>query len=107
MTEYSSDGLPVYRPSKEDLESFEQEEERINALLRKSKRKRAQLKDLMRNRTTVEQGLTLWEIFFHVYSDVVNEFHDENALDPSSYNLLGCYSPIYDMYIRRLIKHVR
>jgi hypothetical protein len=108
MTEYSSDGLPVYCPSKEDLESFELEEERINALLRKSKRKRAQpLKDLMRDRTMPEQGLTLWEIFSHVYSDVVNEFHDENALDPSSCNSLGCYSPIYDMYIRRLIKHVR
>ena len=82
MTENSSDGLPVYRPSKEDLEYIEREDERLDALLRKSKRKRAQpFKDLMRDRTTVEQGLTLWEIFSRVYSDVIDEYAKECGLE--------------------------
>jgi hypothetical protein len=37
--------------------------------------RKQRLKDLMKERTTVEQGLTLRQIFCEVYSDVVEECH--------------------------------
>jgi hypothetical protein len=105
MTEYNSDGIPIRRLSKEESEYYEQEEERLNALLRKKKTKRTQpFKDLMRDRTTVQQALTLWEIFSHVFPDAIEEYHKEYGSDPSS---LKEFEPRYNMYIRRLIKHVR
>jgi hypothetical protein len=66
------------------------------------------LKNLMRDRYNVEQGLTLYQIFARVYPDAVLELHEEYGLkDPTSCNSLKHYDITYDKNIRQLIKHVR
>jgi hypothetical protein len=49
MTDNDKNNIPVIYVHEEDEEDFEREEQRVNALLRKPKKKRTQpLKDLMR-----------------------------------------------------------
>jgi hypothetical protein len=39
--------------------------------------RKQKLKDLMKNRTTVEEGLTVRQIFNEIYSDVFEEYCDK------------------------------
>jgi hypothetical protein len=73
MTDNDKNNIPVIYVHEEDEEDFEREEQRVNALLRKPKKKRTQpLKDLMRNRTELEQGLTMFQMFCEVFPDIVD-----------------------------------
>jgi hypothetical protein len=38
------------------------------------------LKDLMKNRTTLEQGLTNKHVFNELYSNLVEQYHDKPTL---------------------------
>jgi hypothetical protein len=73
------------------------------------KRTRKQiLKDLMRYRTTEDQGLTLKQIFFEVYSDFVEKYTTTATTNQESYDYLddrSYYAKI--SYIRRMIRQVK
>ncbi len=79
--------------------------------------RKQKFKDLMRNRTTVEQGLTFKQIFCEVYSDIMEKYTYRNPdlgrseLDLHRGNiieLMGCeveYGKV--RYLKRMIKQVR
>jgi hypothetical protein len=77
-------------------------------ILRRTRKQK--FKDLMRNRTTVEQGLTFKQIFCEVYSDLVEKHASKNR----NYDTGQVYDynddPSYEgkaIYLRRMMKQVR
>jgi hypothetical protein len=84
-------------------------------VLRRTRKQK--FKDLMKHRTTVEQGLTFKQIFCEVYSDVVEKYTYRNPdLDRSEFNayagdILGLveYEGQYGKirYLKGMIKQVR
>ena len=75
-------------------------------------------KDLMRNRTTLEQGLTFSQIFCEVYLDLIQKYniHIKYDLSKSDFEYGGCnvirqmewHGEEYKIqYLRRMIKQVR
>lgn len=70
--------------------------------------RQARLKNLMRDRNTVDQGLTLYQVFCEVYPDIVEEYtpgkRDEYGVETVEYVFRNKY---YDSYTRRLIKQLR
>jgi hypothetical protein len=77
--------------------------------------RKEKFKDLMRNRTTVEQGLTLSQIFCEVYSDVVEKYLSKKRSVSDDFGgdvvkQIECYEEgafWKIIYLRRMIKQVR
>jgi hypothetical protein len=64
------------------------------------------LKDLMKHRTTVEEGLTLYQVFCEVYPDIVEEYHDgkrdEEGVATLDYIFRVKYNTCTSQVIKRL-----
>jgi|SRR6266487_6797285 len=79
--------------------------------------RKQRFKDLMINRTTVEQGLTFKQIFCEVYSDIVEKYiHKKDVTGKTYFEIfggdiielmaqVGGYGKV--LYLKRMIKHVR
>ncbi len=70
-------------------------------------KRQERLKSLMRDRNTIEQGLTLYQVFCEVYPDIVEEYRygkrDEYGVETIEY----VFREKYNLYTSRLIKHLR
>jgi hypothetical protein len=99
--------IPSIPISEEDEEGFEKKCQRVDALLRKKKTKRVQrLKDLMKHRTTVEEGLTSRQVFNEVYFDIVEEYHDKKWDSTGESQLEDQYQE-RRKYLARVIKRLQ
>ena len=62
-------------------------------------KRKQRLQDLMKDRTTIDQGLTLRQIFKEVYQDVITKY-------PNEYDLEEDYQGRYQKYLRRIIRKI-
>jgi hypothetical protein len=98
-----------------------QAEEKCKTPSSKPTRRKQKLKDLMRNRTTIERSLTFSQIFCEVYPDVVEKYSRKDrdfggksqlqVFDGDIIHVIMLQSDYADYYkiayLRRLIKQVR
>ena len=71
-------------------------------------RRREKLKSLMKDRNTIEEGLTLYQVFCEVYPDIVEEYTPGKWDKYGGFETLDhVYRDKYHLYTRRLIKHLR
>ena len=65
------------------------------------------LRDLMKHRTTIEQGLTSRQIFTEVYSDIVEEYHNGKRNEEGVATLDYIYRVKYNTCTSQVIKRLR
>lgn len=77
-------------------------------ILRRTRKQK--FKELMKNRTTVEQGLTFKQIFCEVYSDLVEEYAIRNESYDTGQAIDYTDDPSYEgkeRYLRRMMRKIR